>query len=195
MEVDISCHRHGLPDTPGCQQDGDRQRTLTECRRNIAQEKPARLLVRSQVRDWIDSGLKTPPDSSKSGYSSKASRKRRKVRFMKAAEDNPPDTHDAGPCSPSSDLKLDSFPNNLCSEDLCSVLYKSPCSVPSKLDHAAACLGYINVGSEETFQHYFYGYLAAKDEQNLLQSVVTPRCLMSMNDILSHQAETSLSIV
>jgi len=71
-------------------------------------------------------------------------------------------------------------------------VYAPPCAPRPNPGKDAACLGYVDTSSQETFRHFFY---RASDKQDALQSVATASGLTTMNEILQHPAETSLSVV
>lgn len=84
---------------------------------------------------------------------------------------------------------------DLCSNGLCSVLYKTDSCLPvSSTD--GSCLGYIRGVSDEGFRHHFYGNASDPDKVTALRSAARLDIeSLSMSDIMSFQAEKNVSVV
>ncbi|KAL1848888.1 hypothetical protein Daus18300_013447 [Diaporthe australafricana] len=134
------------------------------------------LHVESRIMDFIESGLNTPPHSGDDG-----GRKKRRVHFtVDRAQDQPPAAatkakrQDTGTV----DLRV--------ARDICTALQgkgkgKSTDCCDSK------CLGYLDSCSNETFRHSFFGISEARP--------VSESICISTEEILSHPAETSVTLV
>lgn len=87
---------------------------------------------------------------------------------------------------------------DLCSKDLCSVLYGS-CGLPSPLAATQSCLGYIDGFSNESFRHLLYGTSTALQTNRVHTNGPfisgSTQHSVSMTDVLDRRAETNISIV
>lgn len=155
--------------------------------RTVAQERLARILVRSQIRTWIaeaDNSTSTAP-----GPDERPRQKRRKVRFSQdvleetGKEDDEFDAARGARHHQGSSV-------NLCSKGLCPAL-NSVFNFASEGVYSDQCLGYIDSSSQDPFRHSIYP--GSVDSQNHIMT--TSQALMSMNDVLMTPAETSLSII
>lgn len=135
--------------------------------------------VRSQVMQWVESGLQSPPDSTNStGEDSQP--KRRRVRFQ--SDDAIPVNQVFLPTQQSQeDSSRSSAIPNLSNRDLCSFLQK-PC-LEHELDK---CVGYLDTCCDETFRHSIYNFVP---DSHHLQKVV------SIYQVLDNTAEKNVSIV
>lgn len=134
------------------------------------------LHVESRILDFIDSGLNTPPHSGEDG-----GRKKRRVYFTldRAQDQSPVETVKAkGQDAGTVDLRV--------ARDICTALQgkvkgKSTDCCESK------CLGYLDSCSNETFRHSFFGI---SESRPMSESIC-----VSTEEILSHPAETSVTLV
>ncbi|KAK1671439.1 hypothetical protein BDP55DRAFT_560506 [Colletotrichum godetiae] len=169
MHVAISCMGHEHAD------------------RTLAPERLARILVRSQIRTWIDAETEDPtsvapdPDGN-------PRQKRRKVRFSQdVREETCKD--DESDVTRGVQHHKDSVVN-LCSEGLCPAL-NSVFNFASGEAFSDQCLGYIDSSSQDPFRHSIYP--GSVDSRSQLMTI--SQGLMSMNDVLMTPAESTLSII
>ncbi|KAI0411104.1 hypothetical protein F5X98DRAFT_358011 [Xylaria grammica] len=144
-----------------------------------AQIRMTQLKAQSQLLDWIDLGLKSPP-SSDDGH-----QKRRKVRFA----DDCTVTASTKPTEPpTQSLVTGSInPVNLSGRNLCTAIAQgraqSPCLLPN--NSPPCCLGFLDSCLEETYRHSLY-HVTQSDK---LDGVI------SMKQIVARPVEASLSII
>ncbi|KAK1543818.1 hypothetical protein CPAR01_04451 [Colletotrichum paranaense] len=169
MHVAISCMGHELSD------------------RAVAQERLARILVRSQIRTWI-----AEPDNSTSaapGPDERPRQKRRKVRFSQDVREEASKEDDESDVTRNVNNQQGSLVN-LCSKGLCPAL-NSVFNFASEEACSDRCLGYIDSSSQDPFRHSIYP--GSVDNHN--HTMTTSQALMSMNDVLMTPAESTLSII
>ncbi|KAI3391729.1 hypothetical protein diail_6870 [Diaporthe ilicicola] len=134
------------------------------------------LHVESRVLDFMESGLNTPPHSGDDGR-----RKKRRVHF------NVDDTQEKSSVIATGGKRQDPGTVDLrVVQDICTALQgkgkgKSTECCDSK------CLGYLDSCSNETFRHSFFGM---SDTRHITESIC-----VSTREILSHPAETSVTLV
>ncbi|OHE91465.1 hypothetical protein CORC01_13237 [Colletotrichum orchidophilum] len=176
MHVEISCVGH------------------EHANRTLAQENLARILVRSQMRTWInnetDALTSTAPDSDDNNR-----KKRRKVRFSQDVREETIKDEDAS-------LTMRNVHHyrgssvNLCSKGLCLAL-KSIFNFASEGDCSNECIGYIDSSSQDPYRHSLYPGFVESSSQLGIQwpATATSQALVSMNDVLATPAESTLSII
>ncbi|KXH30991.1 hypothetical protein CNYM01_11381 [Colletotrichum nymphaeae SA-01] len=169
MHVAISCMGHELTD------------------RTVAQERLARILVRSQIRTWI--AETDNPTSGVTDPDERPRQKRRKVRFSEDVRE------EAGKEDDEADATRDIHHHqgssvNLCSKGLCPAL-SSVFNFASEGVCSNQCLGYIDSSSQDPFRHSIYP--GSVDSHNHIMT--TSQALTSMSDVLMTPAETTLSII
>ncbi|KAI1339013.1 hypothetical protein F5Y15DRAFT_89659 [Xylariaceae sp. FL0016] len=148
----------------------------------LTQRPMTRLLVKSQVVDWIESGLQTPPPSDN------GRQKRREVRF---ADDCTSSTgldsgpRDTGTSPPESSGRSMAQPEDLSGVDFCSTLMKKTLRPNDQLP--SPCIGYIDTQADETFRHSLF-----RTEKNHTHET---QHVMSVYQAMACPAEDSLSIV
>ncbi|KAI0856731.1 hypothetical protein F4860DRAFT_491810 [Xylaria cubensis] len=144
----------------------------------LAQQTMMRLRVESQVIDWIDPVLHTPPCSDSGGQ------KRRKVRFSDDTATGPQEGCSmlSSPRSPSTDAPQ--F-KNLSGKDLCSALTRDTLRPLGRC--SSICVGFIDNCSDETFRHSLYHVPGQKGCES--------QYLVSMRQIMEKPIEDSLSVV
>ncbi|KAI0554263.1 hypothetical protein F4679DRAFT_527699 [Xylaria curta] len=149
---------------------------------HLAQRTMMRLRVNSQVIDWIDPVLPTPPCSDSGGQ------KRRKVRFS----DDTATPSSSGPQEGYSMLPSPKSPStdapqlkNLSGKDLCSALTRDTLRPLARC--SSICVGFIDNYSDETFRHSLYHVVGQKGCE--------PQHLVSMRQIMENPIENSLSVV
>ncbi|KAI3336422.1 hypothetical protein HD806DRAFT_5376 [Xylariaceae sp. AK1471] len=149
---------------------------------HVAQRTMTRLQVKSQVIDWIESGLPTPPPSD-SGR-----QKRRKVRFSdESAVFVGPGSKEQGSMVPSPEGPSILLPQseNLSGKDLCSAFTKKTLRPTEQC--SSMCLGFIDNCSEETFRHSLYHVAEYSGRE--------PQHTVSMYQIMNCPVESSLSVI
>lgn len=135
--------------------------------------------------EWLDSSSK----SDRPNETDDDSRKRRKLPFA-AAESLEEQSF--------TDTRMTEY-NEPCSVDLCA---KSICAAlrdvnrQKPIDAHGWYLGYIDSRSEEAFRHYFYEDVRqTRNLERMQASVPNQQAAVLMSEMMSHPAETSLSIV
>ncbi|KAI0184989.1 hypothetical protein EV127DRAFT_349207 [Xylaria flabelliformis] len=143
-----------------------------------AQRTMMKLRVNSQVIDWIDPILHTPP------CSDGGSQKRRKVRFSDDTATGPQEGCSMLP-SPRSPSTVAPQLKNLSGKDLYSALTRDTLR---PLDRCSSIsVGFIDNCSDETFRHSLYHVTGQKGCE--------PQHLVSMRQIMENPIENSLSVV
>ncbi|KAK1640673.1 hypothetical protein BDP81DRAFT_509859 [Colletotrichum phormii] len=156
--------------------------------RTSAPERLARILVRSQIRTWIDAGT-DDPTSTAPDPDGNPRQKRRKVRFSQDVREETGQEDDESDVTRGVQNHKDPAVN-LCSKGLCPAL-NSVFNFASGGVCGEQCLGYIDSSSQDPFRHSIYP--GSMDSRG--QIMTTSQALMSMNDVLMTPAESTLSII
>ncbi|KAI0385073.1 hypothetical protein F5Y04DRAFT_204856 [Hypomontagnella monticulosa] len=172
MEIALQCYGHD------------------PARINLIRPSLTRLRVQSQVLNWMESDLGTPPQSDDGSH------KRRRVHF-------------ADDCAAPSDISASTTPNTLLTPDdakgksiqsndlsdkhLCLLLAEK--ELQYTFIRGLNCLGHIDSYSEEVFRHSFYHYVPGEIDLASQKYKTHPRDIISMSRVLGQSAENLLSIV
>ncbi|KAI0124063.1 hypothetical protein BJ170DRAFT_638028 [Xylariales sp. AK1849] len=145
----------------------------------------ARLQVRSQILDWVDSGLRTPPGATAISSSDESRLKRRKVRFADDSKDNPVSSRASTVLlKPINTTVMPPSLEDLSKRNFCSVISRRCLGFGDTC--FTECLGYLDTSSNETFRHSFY--------KNVLISPQPPSPI-SIDEIMAQSAEKILTVV
>lgn len=162
----------------------------------------ARLLVRSQLLDWMDHTLITASNARQlqCGSSGRPCPKRRKIRFLDDCSTSLSDSGSPSAANVPSGSQNSGTRGVVDSGDLlqvgniCSSFKPQSMNGRNMAPCSANCIGYIDTSSSDAYRHSFYQGLGDRYEQDA-PWIANTRNVVSMDEILCRPAENSLSIV